>query len=86
MENLVNRQIKFAQAQYSNSVGSAVLNKDAHEKKLIIEQNQIKRDRQRMYYNFRLWLLESFVRINQWNMVEEVIGKIYGWRLDLTLH
>ena len=39
-----------------------------------------------MYYNFRLWLLESFVRINQWDMVDDVIGRIYGYKLDLTLH
>jgi hypothetical protein len=39
-----------------------------------------------MYYNFRLWLLESFVRLNQWDMVEDIIGRIYDYKLDLTLH
>lgn len=39
-----------------------------------------------MYYNLRLWLLESFVRINQWNMVEDIVGRLYQWKLDLTLH
>jgi len=39
-----------------------------------------------MHYNFRLCLLESFVRINQWDMVEDIIGRIYKYRLDLTLH
>jgi hypothetical protein len=39
-----------------------------------------------MHYNFRLCLLESFVRINQWDMVEDIIGRIYKYSLDLTLH
>lgn len=86
VENLINRQIKLAQAQYNGVVGSAVLNKEAHEKKLLAEQTQIKKDRQVMYYNFRLWLLESFVRINQWDKVEEIFGRLYQWKLDLTLH
>jgi THO complex subunit 2 len=37
VENLLNRQIKLVQAQYSSAIGSAVLNKEAHEKKLIAE-------------------------------------------------
>ena len=39
-----------------------------------------------MYYNFRLWLIESFVRINQWDGVEDIIGRVYGYKLDLTMH
>ena len=39
-----------------------------------------------MYYNFRLWLLQSFVKINQWDLVSDVVSKIYGSRLDLTFH
>jgi hypothetical protein len=39
-----------------------------------------------MYYNPRLWLVESFVRINQWDQVDDVLGRIYQYRYDLTLH
>jgi hypothetical protein len=39
-----------------------------------------------MYYNLRLWLLESSVRVNQWNMVTDIFGRLYKWKLDLTLH
>jgi hypothetical protein len=39
-----------------------------------------------MYYNLRLWLLESYVRINQWDMVEEIIGRAWGYKYDLTIH
>jgi len=39
-----------------------------------------------MYYNLRLWLLESFVRINQWDLVDDILSGIYENRLDLTLH
>lgn len=39
-----------------------------------------------MYYNLRLWLLQSFVQINQWDLVSDVVSKIYGSRLDLTMH
>ena len=39
-----------------------------------------------MYYNLRLWLLQSFVQINQWDLVSDVVSKIYGSRLDLTIH
>lgn len=39
-----------------------------------------------MYFNFRLWLVEAFVRINRWDLVEDVIGRIYQWKLDLTIH
>ena len=39
-----------------------------------------------MYYNLRLWLLQSFIQINQWDLASDVMTKIYGSRLDLTLH
>ena len=65
------------------------MNKEAYEgtlKQKIIEQEQLKSDRELMHYNFRLWLLESFVRINQWDLVEDVMGRIYGYKYDNTLH
>lgn len=39
-----------------------------------------------MHYNLRLWLVESFVGVNQWDLVEEVLGRLYQHRFDLTLH
>lgn len=39
-----------------------------------------------MHYNCRLWLIWGFIRINHWELVEEVLGKLYQWRYDLTLH
>lgn len=66
-------------------------NKEEYEKKpevkaRLAEQQSIHRERIFMHYNFRLWLVESFVRINRWDLVEDVVGRIYSWKLDLTLH
>ena len=52
----------------------------------VLDQEEIRLARDEMHYNFRFWLLESFVRINQWDMVEDVIGRLYDYRLDLTMH
>ena len=65
------------------------MNKEAYEKELkvkIAEQDDIEKQRHDMYYNLRLWLLQSFVQINQWDLVSDVVSKIYGSRLDLTIH
>lgn len=67
----------------------SVMNKEAYEQQLkskVAEQEEIRVLREEMYYNFRLWLLESFVRINQWDMVDDIIGRLYDYRLDLTMH
>jgi hypothetical protein len=37
-------------------------------------------------FNYKLWLVEAFVRINDWERVEEIIGGIYDYKIDLTLH
>lgn len=58
--------------------------KEAKEKQE--EYKQIEAARQDMAYNFKLWLCESFVRINEWELLEEIIGGFYEYRLDLTLH
>ena len=76
------------QYQYSHMFES-VMNKEAYEQQLkskVAEQEEIRVIREEMYYNFRLWLLESFVRINQWDMVDDIIGRLYDYRLDLTIH
>lgn len=39
-----------------------------------------------MAFNFKLWLCESFVRINDWERLEEIFGGFYDYRIDLTLH
>ncbi len=65
------------------------MNKEAHEqliKAKLVEQEEIRVLREEMFYNFRLWLLESFVRINQWDHVEDIIGRIYSYKLDLSIH
>jgi hypothetical protein len=31
-------------------------------------------------------LLEAFVRVNRWDLLEDVLGRLYRWRLDLSLH
>lgn len=37
-----------------------------------------------MPFNFKINLLESFVRVNAWDHVEDLIGRIYDYKLDLT--
>jgi hypothetical protein len=39
-----------------------------------------------MYFNFRLWLIKAFVRINRWDLVKVIIGRVYQWELVLTIH
>lgn len=39
-----------------------------------------------MPFNFRFWLLESSIRINEWSLVEDVIANVYDHGLDLTLN
>ena len=39
-----------------------------------------------MGYNLKLWLLESFIRINDWEKAEEIYGGFYDYKLDLTLN
>lgn len=37
-------------------------------------------------YNFKLWLIESLIRVNDWHHLECILGGIYGHRLELTLN
>lgn len=46
----------------------------------------IKKKREEMPFNFKLWLMESFVRINDWENLDIIFTGIYDQRLDLTLH
>jgi hypothetical protein len=39
-----------------------------------------------MIYNFKFWLLDSIVKVNDWSLLEELVGGIYDYRLDLTMH
>ena len=69
IEVLLKKQIKLAQYQYK-SLFESVMNKEAYETMLkakLLDQEEIRTLREEMHYNFRLWLLESFVKINQWD-------------------
>ena len=65
------------------------MNKELFEKtekvKIQEEDDEIKRLRSEMPLNFKIRLLEGFVRINEWDYVDDIIGRIYDYRLDLTL-
>lgn len=39
-----------------------------------------------MAYNFRLFLIEACIRVNDWEMAETILGGVYEYRLDLTLN
>lgn len=39
-----------------------------------------------MSFNFKLWLMESFVRINDFEHLDEIFDGIYEQRIDLTWH
>ena len=89
VEQLLNRQIKLVQFQYKNAFEN-IVNKEEFERtelrQRMVEQAAIGKERYLMYFNFRLWLVEAFVRINRWDLVEDVVGRIYQWKLDLTIH
>lgn len=88
MEALLKKQVTFINYQY-NCLYESVTNKEAQEsflKAKVQEQDEIRSAREEMYFNLRLWLLESFVRINQWDMVDDVIGRAWGYRYDATIH
>ena len=89
VELLLQKQIKLVQFQYKSAF-DPICNKEEFERVELrqrqAEQQAIVRERYQMYFNFRLWLLEAFVRINRWDLVEDIIGRLYQWKLDLTLH
>jgi hypothetical protein len=39
-----------------------------------------------MSYNFKFYLLKGLVQVNAWELLESIIGGIYEYRLDFTLH
>ena len=41
--------------------------------------------RKEMPYNFRLMLLESLVRVNDWSHLDEIFDRVYDYKLDLTI-
>lgn len=38
-----------------------------------------------MPFNFKLALCESFVRVNAWDHVDDILGRIYDYKVDLTM-
>ena len=38
-----------------------------------------------MHFNFKIQLLEALVRVNYWPLVDDIIGRIYDFKLDLTI-
>ncbi|CDW79776.1 tho complex subunit 2-like [Stylonychia lemnae] len=87
VEVLLNKQLKLAQFHYK-SMYESIMDREAYEKTIkqrILEKEEVEKLRSQMPLNFRLKLLESFVRINQWGLVDEIIGRFYDYKLDLTL-
>jgi hypothetical protein len=39
-----------------------------------------------MPFNFKLWLCECFIKINDWDSLEVIMEGLYEGRLDLTFH
>eukprot|EP00347_Sterkiella_histriomuscorum_P008986 403342964 len=83
VENLLSRQIKLAQIQYEKISRSSI---SREQNPLEIQElEDVNRLRAQMHQNFRIRLLESFVKLNEWQEVDEIIGTIYDNKLDLTL-
>lgn len=79
VEELLSRQFKQMEYNYS-MIFKSVTNKEAMEaekKRRMEELNAIQKERAEMPYNFKLWILESFVRINDWSKADEIAGGIY---------
>mmetsp|Transcript_20079 Transcript_20079/g.14795 ORF Transcript_20079/g.14795 Transcript_20079/m.14795 type:complete len:190 (-) Transcript_20079:2627-3196(-) len=67
----------------------SVTNKEVYEaeaKKKLDEEKEIKTLRYQMQSNPKLLLLEALVRVNAFDLVEAVLGGLYGLKFDLTLH
>lgn len=87
VENLINRQNKLMQFHYKQ-LFETVMNKEAFEqstKQIKAEEEEVESIRREMNANFRMMLLEALVRINQWGLVDEIIGRLYDYKLDLTI-
>jgi hypothetical protein len=59
---------------------------EAEEKRVAEEQAAIDKERAEMPFNFKLWLMEGFVRINEWERLDEILGGLYDYRVDMTIH
>ena len=44
----------------------------------------IERKRSKMHCNFKIRLLQSCVRVNDWDTTDEIVNGIYDGKLDLT--
>lgn len=88
VETLCKLEGKIAEHNYRN-LNEIVLNKELHEgtaenKQRNEEMEEIKRLKALMPYNLRLQLVDALVNINQWGLVDDILGTIYENKVNLT--